>query len=143
MDSDGQLLFQTVDHTLTSDMERLTEGATQGLGYSIPKCRVGKWRLEVGEYDFQVARSLEGSFATSKGVISMADVSVLPVSPGMTALVATDGLWEVIDSAEACLIVSKLKIQKLSAAEAAMALCYLAYEKAASDNISAVVVYLN
>ena len=143
MDSNGQLVFQTIDHKPESEIERLTAGAEQGLGYSIPKCRVARWTLEVGDYDYAVARSLEGSFATSKGIVSLADVSVLQAESGMTALVATDGLWEVIDSAEACRIVSRLKSQKASASDAAKALCSLAYEKATTDNVSVVVIYLD
>jgi len=99
--------------------------------------------LEVGDYDYAVARSLEGPFATSKGIVSASDVSVVQVEPGMTAMVATDGLWEVIDSEEACLIVSSLRKQKTSAGDAAKTLCSLAYDKASSDNVSVVVLYLD
>jgi serine/threonine protein phosphatase PrpC len=143
MDSNGQLVFQTVDHKPETEIDRLTEGKNQGFDYSIPKCRVARWTLAVGEYDYAVARSLEGPFATSKGIVSSADVSFVQALTGMTVFAATDGLWEVIDSEEACRIVSRLRSQKTSAGDTAKALCSLAYEKASSDNVSVVVLYLD
>jgi len=143
IDSNGILKFRTVDHKPETEIGRLTEGKKQGLDYSIPVCKVAHWVLEVGDYDYAVARSLEGPFATSKGIVSASDVSVVQVEPGMTAMVATDGLWEVIDSEEACLIVSSLRKQKTSAGDAAKTLCALAYDKASSDNVSVVVLYLD
>lgn len=141
MDSTGRMVFQTTDHTPRQELDRLTAGAKQGLGYSIPECRVGQWIVKVGIYEYAVARSLEGPFVSSKGITSLADVSVMQAEPGMTALVATDGLWEVIDSAEACQIVISMKEQDRSAGDAAKVLCSLAYERASNDNISVVVVY--
>lgn len=143
IDSNGQLIFQTVDHKPETEIERLTQGKNQGYDYSIPQCRVARWTLEVGDYDYAVARSLEGPFATSKGIVSTADVSVVQALPGMTAIVATDGLWEVIDSEEACRIVAGQRSQRMSAGDTAKALCSLAYEKASTDNISVIILYLD
>ena len=143
LDGQGQLRFQTLDHTPETEVERLARGQAQGLAYSIPQCRMGRWTLEVGEYDYAVARSLEGPFATSKGLTSEADVTVLQAEPGMTVVVATDGFWEVIDSNEACKMVYTLKCGRTSAGDVAKALCSRAYEKGSSDNVSVVVLYLD
>lgn len=143
IDSKRRLKFRTIDHKPETEIERLTEGKKQGLDYSCPICKVAHWTLEVGPYDYAVARSLEGPFATSKGIVSTADISIVQVEPGMTAVVATDGFWEVIDSEEACLEVSSLRNMGTSAGDAAKVLCSLAYDKASSDNISVVVLYLD
>ena len=141
----GQVQFQTRDHTPETEMRRLQQGQAQGLDYSIPQCRMGRWTLEVGEYDYAVARSLEGPFATSKGLTNEADVTLLQAEPGMTVVVATDGFWEVIDSEEACKIVHTLKRVRgrTSAGDTAKALCSRAFEKGSSDNVSVVVLYID
>lgn len=144
IDANGRLVFQTADHTPETEIERLTLGQEQGLDYSIPKCKFGRWSLEVGEYDYAVARSLEGPFATSKGLTSEADCAQLEALPGISVVVATDGFWEVIGSDEACKIVHKLKgEEKTSAGDTAKALCSRAYEKGTSDNVSVVVLYID
>jgi len=143
IDSSGKLDFQTADHTPQTEIERLTMGKEQGFDYSIPQCKFGRWTLEVGEYDYAVARSLEGPFATSKGLTSDADCTQLQAESGSTVMVASDGLWEVIGSDEACKIVHKLKSEKTGAGDIAKALCSRAYEKGSSDNISVVVLYLD
>lgn len=137
MDAHGRLVFQTVDHTPWIEIDRLTAAN------AAPECRVARWTVPVGEYDYAVARSLEGPLATSCGIVSAPDVHVQHAEPGMTVVVATDGLWEVIDSAEARQIVSKLKGQRAGASDVAKALCALAYEKASTDNVSVVVLYLD
>jgi serine/threonine protein phosphatase PrpC len=141
--SEGRLYFQTLDHTPESEIDRLTRGREKGLDYSVPECSFARWKVAVGDYDYAVARSLEGRFATSKGIVSTPDVHIVQVEPGMTALVATDGFWEVIDSEEASRIVAKLRGQNMSAGDAAKKLCKLALEKGSSDNVSVVALFLD
>lgn len=143
IDSNGRMKFQTTDHRPETEIDRLKMGKEQGLDYSIPQCKIGRWTLEVGEYDYAVARSLEGPFATSKGLTSEADCIQLQAEPGMTVVVASDGLWEKIDSDEACKIVHSLKRERTSAGDVAKALCSRAYKKGSSDNVSVVVLYLD
>jgi serine/threonine protein phosphatase PrpC/serine/threonine protein kinase len=140
--ANGQLIFQTIDHTPQQELERLTAAANQGLGYCIPQCVLGKWVLRVDIFEYGVARSLEGHFANSIGITSLADISVMQAEPGMILLLATDGFFEVIDSAEASQLVTKMKANNMSAGDAAKALCSLAYTRASNDNISVVVTFL-
>lgn len=146
IDGDGQVQFQTVDHSPGSEAElsRLEEGREQGLAYSQPECRVSKWVLPVGEYVYALSRSLEGPFAASKGIVSTPDMSLVQAEPGMTSMAASDGLWEVISSNEASHILTKLRYeQQMSAGDASKTLCSLAVERGSSDNVSVVVVYLD
>jgi serine/threonine protein phosphatase PrpC len=136
LDGDGRLLYQSVDHKPESEMERLTE-----LG-NPPRCAVSRWTVEVGQYDYAVARSLEGPLATSRGIISDANVTVVAVQTGMTVVVATDGVWDVMDTAEVQQKVTKWRMINKSASDIARALCSLAYEKGSSDNMSVVVLCL-
>jgi serine/threonine protein phosphatase PrpC len=96
----------------------------------------------VGPFQYKLGRALEGSLITSFGITSLADFSVLPAEAGMIAMVATDGLWEVMDSAEVSRVLTKMKKQNMSASDAAKSLCAMAYNKASNDNISIVVVFL-
>ena len=141
--SNGKVHFQTTDHTPEYDAERLVQGRQQGLEYSEPRCTVNKWAVPVGDYVYAVARSLEGPFATSKGIVWMPDVTVFQAEPGSTVVIATDGLWEVMDSEQVSQILTKLRYtDSMSASDSAKTLCSLALEKGTSDNVSAVVVYL-
>jgi serine/threonine protein phosphatase PrpC len=143
IDTQGQLLFQTTDHTPESEIERFEEGKRQGLDYNIPYCRRSKWRIQVGDYDYAVSRALEGRFATSKGVINTPDFTSLGVAePGWSILSATDGLWEVMDSQEVARIVHKQRSQGMKASDIAKNLCSMAIKKGSSDNVSAVLVML-
>ena len=135
LDGAGQLLFQSVDHKPESEIERLTE-----LG-NPPRCAVARWTIEVGQYDYAVARSLEGPLATSRGIVSDADVTLFPAQAGMTVVVATDGVWDVMDTAEVQQVVNKWRASR-SASDIARSLCSLAYEKGSSDNMSVVVLCL-
>ena len=147
IDEKGDIRFQTSDHTPGSEKEllRFEEAKSQGLGYSEPFCQLSKWRLPVGEYNYAVSRSLEGPFATSKGIVSMPDVSTFQFSgPAMIAVVATDGFWEVIDSKEAARILHRIRHkQGTGASDAAKTLCSLAVERGPLDNVSSVVIYLS
>jgi serine/threonine protein phosphatase PrpC len=140
--STGKIRFVTRDHAPQSEEERLQEGVDAGLDYSLPQCRISKWSLSVGAYEYSVARSLEGPFATSKGIVSDPDVSEISVNAGEILLSATDGLWEVMDSNEVALDLHKMREQGMSARDAARSLCTTALNKGSSDNVSVVVVYL-
>lgn len=143
LDRDGKILFESVDHTPQTEMDRLANGREQGLDYSIPKCFAGKWRLEVGEYDYAVARSLEGPFATSKGILGNVDVSSLPPPEGGTIILATDGLWEVMDSKQAAKHVTGWRRKGVSAQDIGRDMTTLAHRNGSSDNISVVILFLD
>lgn len=138
----GKVRFVTKDHTPQSEEQRLQEGVDAGLDYSLPKCRISKWTLSVGAYEYSVARSLEGPFATSKGIVSDADISEVSVDAGEILLSATDGLWEVMDSKEVAFDLHKMRKEGMSARHAARSIVSMALNKGSSDNVSAVVVYL-
>lgn len=139
----GKVTFATLDHTPQSEESRLAEGIRNGLDYSLPKCRLSRWSLKVGDYEYAVGRSLEGLFATSKGIVSDPDVSTLTVQAGEILISATDGLWNVMDSNEVANDLFKMRTKNnLSAHDAARTLCSMAVRKGSSDNVSAVVVYL-
>lgn len=139
---EGTIRFVTTDHTPQAEEERLREGIEAGLDYSMPKCRLSKWSLSVGAYEYAVARSLEGPFATSKGIVSDPDVTELSVDSGEILLSASDGIWEVMDSNEVALDLHKMRKQGMSASDSVKAICSMALKKGTSDNVSAVVVFL-
>jgi protein phosphatase PTC1 len=140
---DSSVAFQTSDHSPRDELERFARGREQGLGYGAPFCLLSRWLVPVGDYNYAVSRSLEGSFATSKGIVSTPDMSRIRAEPGMGVVVATDGLWEVIDSEEVGRIVTQLRFkQDMSAGDAARKLCRLALERGSKDNVSVVVLYL-
>ena len=139
----GKVKFATMDHTPQSEESRLAEGIRNGLDYSLPKCRLSRWSLKVGDYEYAVGRSLEGLFATSKGIVYDPDVSTLSVQAGEILVSATDGLWNVMDSVEVAIDLFKMRtVHNMSAQDAATTLCTMALRKGSSDNVSAVVVYL-
>lgn len=143
VNGNGKVKFATVDHTPQSEAKRLAQGIRDGLDYSLPKCRLSRWSLRVGDYEYAVGRSLEGIFATSKGIVSDPDISQLPVQEGDILISATDGLWNVMDSNEVAIDLHKMRTQnKMSAHDAARTLCSMALRKGTPDNVSAVVVYL-
>jgi len=143
LDPRGQVSFQTIDHNPLSEIGRFEEGRAAGLDYEPPKCSFSTWRVPVGDYMYAVSRSLEGAFATSKGIISTPDVHLVQAEPGMSAMVASDGFWEVIDVEEASRILSQIRNQQaMSAGDAAKTLCSMAVKKGSADNVSVVVLYL-
>jgi serine/threonine protein phosphatase PrpC len=144
VDDLGRLYFQTIDHKPENEYDRFVLGQQLGYDYSLPECKFNTWRVAVGDYDYAVARSLEGQYASSKGIVSTPDITSISLSgqSGMTLFIATDGFWEVIDSQEAAMILHRLrKHEKLSASEAAKKLCSLALQKGTSDNVSTVALY--
>lgn len=142
LNSQGLPIFQTIDHKPDMDMERLSEGRKLGKDYSLPQCRFSKWFLLVGEYEYAVSRSLEGPLATSKGIANTPDISVIQAEAGMSGLIASDGLWEVIDTEEVCLILTNLRGMGKGAGDAAKTICSMAIERGSSDNVSVVILYL-
>ena len=120
----GKVKFATMDHTPQSEESRLVQGISDGLDYSLPKCRLSRWSLKVGDYEYAVGRSLEGLFATSKGIVSDADVSTFTVEAGEILVCATDGLWNVMDSNEVAMDLFQMrKRNNMSAHDAARTLC--------------------
>lgn len=147
---DGKVHYQTIDHTPKYDYERFVQGKNIGYDYSLPQCAFNTWRVAVGDYDYAVSRSLEGNFATSKGIVSTPDINLIPIiisdeesTGGMIIFIASDGFWEVIDSEEAAKLITQYRTRdKMNANEVSKQLCALAIQKGSSDNVSAVVLFL-
>jgi serine/threonine protein phosphatase PrpC len=142
IDKQGSIHFETVDHTPEREMDRLVQGREQGLDYNIPKC-FGQWRVEVGDYDYAVARSLEGPFATAKGIVSKADVTLLPIQDCGTIVLASDGLWEVLDSTLIARFVANQRSAGWSASQITEKVTAKAYEYGSTDNISVVILFID
>ncbi|KAL7550868.1 hypothetical protein ACHAWF_014070 [Thalassiosira exigua] len=145
---DSMVHFSTRDHSPSCEVEieRLLLGKDKG--YSQAECSMGRWRIKVGDFQYGLARSLEGSFTTSKGIISDPDISVVNLSK-MAAerefacvILASDGLFEVIDNEEAGRVAIKCREEGLEASVAAKHLCLKAIDKGSPDNVSVVVMYL-
>jgi serine/threonine protein phosphatase PrpC len=137
--ADGKVSFATRDHSPDAEIKRLSCDPA----YSTPKCSLSRWYLSVGDYQYAVARSLEGPFATSKGIVSDPDVTSIPITTEGILIVASDGLFEVMDNEEVGRDVTQFRAEGNSAGDAAKKLCSLAVEKGTSDNVSVVVVYLS
>ena len=105
---DSVVVFETRDHSPDDEMEiqRLKRGKAMGLDYSIPQCSMSSSWMAVGDYQYALCRSLEGSFVTSKGIVSDPDISTLNLASALAdrrhcALVlACDGLFEVMSNEE-------------------------------------------
>ena len=146
---DSVVHFSTRDHSPSCEieMDRLARGKDRG--YSQPKCSMSRWRIKVGDYQYALARSLEGSFATSKGIVSDPDISTIDLSEMLAErelgciILATDGLFEVIDNEEAGRDAIKWREAGQPADEVAMQLCLKAVDKGSPDNVSCVVLYLD
>jgi len=142
--------FASRDHSPACEYEkqRLARGVENGLSYSIPTCSLSQWRMKVGDYRYAVSRSLEGDFATSKGIVSDPEMTTINISEMLqqrengVIVIASDGLFEVMDNEEAGIDVLKMREQGMSAADAAKGLCKIALNKGTNDNVSAVVIYL-
>ena len=143
LNANGELVFQSEDHKPEKELERFKEGRKQGLDYSMPECQFSRWFVPVGDYNYALSRSLEGPFATSRGIVSTPDMTVLQPEPGMTAIVATDGLWDVMDPLQVSRIIRKLRKDRVSAGDAAKTLSSKALELGTKDNVSVVMVYLD
>jgi protein phosphatase 2C family protein 2/3 len=143
--------FSTKDHSPRCEMEtaRLMKGVEAGLDYSLPQCSLSRWWLTVGDYQYAVSRSLEGVYATSKGIVSTPDMSqielrqVLAERENVTLVLASDGLYEVIDNEELSRDLVLLRESGYSAKDAAKSIVGQALKKGTSDNISVVVIYFS
>jgi len=143
--------FSTRDHSPSCDneAERLRRGIEAGFDYTLPECSLSRWWLTVGDYQYAVSRSLEGNVATSKGIVSDADLTsielpdVLAEREHVTLVLASDGLFEVIDNEEVSRELVTMREAGFSATDAAKNLVGLAMKKGTSDNVSVVVIYFN
>ena len=142
--------FATRDHSPGDELEaeRLRKGKRAGLDYSQPQCSVSTWRIKVGDYQYAISRSLEGEFATSKGIVSDADVTTLSLSDMLAErkagilIIASDGLFEVLDNEQVGREALKMRESGMNAEDTAKNLCGMALEKSTSDNVSTVVIHL-
>ncbi|KAL7539257.1 hypothetical protein ACHAXR_010751 [Thalassiosira sp. AJA248-18] len=147
-DKDSVVHFSTRDHSPSCELEIERLAAGKDLGYSQPECSMSRWRMKVGDYQYALARSLEGSFATSKGIVSDPDISMVNLSEMLaerelcSVALASDGLFEVIDNEQAGRYVIEWREAGLSADEVAQKMCRKAVELGSPDNVSVVVLYL-
>ncbi|KAL7532864.1 hypothetical protein ACHAXR_008256 [Thalassiosira sp. AJA248-18] len=148
------VVFETRDHSPDDELEieRLERGKESGLDYSIPQCSMtsGSYMV-VGDYQYALCRSLEGSYVTSKGIVSDPDVSILNLASLLAdrqqntcALVlACDGLFEVMSNEEVGREVVRMRSEGYKAGDIAKNLCGKALKKGSYDNLSVVIVYLD
>ena len=86
---------------------------------------------------------------TSKGIVSTPDVSMVNLSEMLaerelcSVLLASDGLFEVIDNEQAGRDVIKWREAGLKAEEVAQKMCRKAVELGSPDNVSVIVMYLS
>lgn len=152
VDTTSVVLFETRDHSPDDELEikRLTQGKAEGLDYSIPQCFMtsGSYMV-VGDYQYALCRSLEGSYVTSKGIVSDPDVTTLNLGRLLAdrqhcALVlACDGLFEVMSNEEVGREVVRMRGEGYKAGDIAKNLCGQALKKGSYDNLSVVIVYLD
>jgi len=145
------LHFTSQDHSPScrAEAERLQAGKQAGLDYSEPQCSVNRWTLQIGDYRYAVSRSLEGELATSKGIVSDADMSTIDLnnlkkerSSGMM-IIASDGIFEVLDNEQVAREAVKMRENGSTAKDTAKLICGMALDKNTSDNVSAVVVFFS
>ena len=148
---DSVVVFETRDHSPDDEIEieRLERGKAAGLDYSIPQCSTIDSFMVVGDYQYALCRSLEGSFVTSKGIVSEPDVTTLNLASSLAdrehcALVlACDGLFEVMCNEEVGREVVRMRREGYMAGNIAKNLCGQALKKGSCDNLSVVVIYLD
>ena len=151
-DGDSVVVFETRDHSPDDEAEvsRLAMGRAEGLDYSIPECYgLDDYYMRVGDFQYALCRSLEGSYVTSKGIVSDPDVTTLNLASSLAnrdkcALVlACDGLFEVMSNEEVGREVVRMRGEGYNAGDIAKNLCGQALKKGSYDNLSVVVVYLD
>lgn len=149
--SNNLVHFVTKDHSpsCASEGKRLRAGIEAGLNYSLPQCSINRFWLKVGDYRYAVSRSLEGTFATSKGITSEADLTRISLSKMMSErtdgmmIIASDGIFEVLDTELVAKEALKMRKDGLAAKDTAKYICGLALDNNTSDNVSVVVVYFD
>ena len=149
---DSVVVFETRDHSPDDEIEiqRLTKGKEEGRDYSIPECSMtsGSY-MRVGDFQYALCRSLEGSFVTEKGIVSDPDMTTLNLASSLAdrqncALVlACDGLFEVMSNEEVGREVIRMRGEGYAAGDIAKNLCGQALKKFSYDNLSVVVVFLD
>jgi len=150
-DTNSFVVFETRDHSPDDEIEiqRLEVGKAVGLDYSIPMCSMAGSYMVVGDYQYALARSLEGSYVTSKGIVSDPDVTTLDLASSFvdrqypSVVLACDGLFEVMDNEEVGREVVRMRAEGYKAGDVAKNLCGQALKKGSYDNLSVVVVYLD
>lgn len=150
---DGSVVvFETRDHSPDDaiEIERLSRGVELGLDYSIPECNAGYGSyLRVGDFQYALCRSLEGTYVTSKGIVSDPDVTKINLASALAGrqhnslVLACDGLLEVMSSEEVGREVVLMRKAGYKADEVAKNLCGQALKKGSYDNISVIVVHLD
>ena len=149
--SDSVVVFETRDHSPDDkiEIERLSRGKELGLDYSIPEDSPYGSYMRVGDFQYALCRSLEGSYVTSKGIVSDPDitrvnlVSALAGRQHNAIVLACDGLLEVMSSEEIGREVVLMRKAGYKAGEVAKNLCGQALKRGSYDNISVVVVHLD
>ena len=115
----------------------------------MPQCSVNRWWLRVGDYQYAVSRSLEGNFATSKGIVSDADISTVSLTKllqersNAMMINASDGLFERLDNELVGKEAIRMRKDGLTAKDITKQLCSLALDKNTSDNVSVVVIFFD
>jgi serine/threonine protein phosphatase PrpC len=146
--------ISTKDHSPSSEMEaaRLKKGVEAGLDYSLPKkspSSSSEYLLTIGSFQYEVSRSLEGLFATSKGIVSTPDMLQIPMRQvlkereNVSLILSSDGLLEWIGNEELSKALVQLREAGYSSKDAAKSIVSQALQKGASDNISVVVIYFS
>lgn len=149
---DSVVAFETRDHSPDDEIEieRLERGKEMGFDYSIPQCSMtsGSY-IVVGDYQYALVRSLEGSFVTSKGIVSEPDVTTVNLASSLAdrqhcaVVLACDGLFEVMSNEEVGREVVRMRTEGYKAGDIAKNLCGQALKKGSYDNLSVVIVYLD
>ena len=145
------VVFETIDHSPVNvvEIERLSRGKDLGLDYSIPENSMSGSYLRVGDFQYALARGLEGTYVTSKGIVSDPDVANIDLTTALAGrqyislVLACDGLLEVMTSEEIARQVVLLRRAGYKADEVAKNLCGQALKKGSYDNISVVVLHLD
>jgi len=150
--NDSVIIFATRDHSPDDiiEIERLEQGQAAGMDYSIPQCSASNGSyMVVGDYQYALCRSLEGSYVTSKGIVSDPDITTLDLANCMAGreycalVLACDGLFEVMDNEEVGREVIRMRQEGYMAGDIAKNLCGQALKKGSYDNLSVIVIYLD
>jgi len=139
--------FNTRDHVPGDKLE--SKRLRSRPEYSDPQCSMNKSWMSIGEFRYSLSRSLEGSYATEKGIVSEPDMYRINLSEMATMrsngiiLQASDGLFEVMDNEEVAREVVKMRKSGMDAKLCAKTLCDIAVRKCSSDNVSVNVVFVD
>lgn len=135
----GVVAFATEDHGagVPEEMKRITDAGGE------VSCKLGRARVHAADWTLALSRSLGGSEWRSACIIPQPDVTTLRLTDVNTAvIVASDGLWCVIDNDRAAALVEGWRIQGKTATESAQLLIDTALEQGSPDNCTVIVMYL-